>query len=507
MHRIIILGLLFLETTTAYVTVTKYTIGNKTYYEKFEQPWFRHMHYDHDPVEASEKEESAFGKHYVPEDDVFIAPDWTAHEAKYMGCLNRTCVCGYFKGSLCYWNFIISLFLFLGNVKDEECYLPSGKILKRAVRRELRSLKDEDRIMIENAWNAMKKSGLYNKIGRVHKYSGVHSGPAFTLWHREFLKRLELALRDHMKNPDFGLPFWDSTLDSLLPEPKDSIIFSELFLGEVDDKGFVKNGPYHNWETMEGRAQIFRNFGEDDSGEMLNDARVDWLINNPDINMILGATMPLTTCPMNHTLDARMLEFSHDYVHFFVNGDMSKSYSSSNDVCFVYHHGMIDWIFETWRQNMQTREERETQYPKSDERCFPFWHNGDNSMPLLQVLNSSCFNSYIISEIMSQPHKNKDALSNGYTDFMYEYYPRSTCSKDKPDCHSPYLFCYIPPNDEHPPSCVSKVRRNGVCKGFEDWPICYWGKCVDGKCDEKAKPKKELEKFKKFEKKLVPFIM
>lgn len=170
---LLLLNGFLLEPVNSYVTVTKYTIGNKTYYEKFEQPWFRHMHYDHDPVEASEKDESAFGKHFVPEDDVFIAPDWTAHEAKYMSCLNRTCVCGYFKGS----------------VKNGECYLPSGKLLKRAVRRELRSLRPDDRIMIENAWNAMKKSGLYNKIGRVHKYSGVHSGPAFTLWHREFLKR------------------------------------------------------------------------------------------------------------------------------------------------------------------------------------------------------------------------------------------------------------------------------------------------------------------------------
>ncbi|CAI2304862.1 unnamed protein product [Caenorhabditis sp. 36 PRJEB53466] len=472
MHRF--LCLLLLETAFAYVTVTKYTIGNRTYYEKFEQPWFRHMHYDHDPVSVDEKEESAFGKHYVPEDDVFVAPDWNDREMKYMGCLNRTCVCGYYNG----------------NVKDGECILPGGKLLKRAVRHELRTMKDEDRRMIEDAWNAMKKSGLYNRIGRVHKYSGVHSGPAFTLWHREFLKRLEIALRDHMKNPDFGLPFWDSTLDSLLPEPKDSIVFSEIFLGEVDDHGLVKNGPYHNWETMEGRAQILRNFDEDESGEMLNDARVDWLVNNPDINMILGASMPLSTCPMNHTLDARMLEFSHDYVHFFVNGDMSKSYSSSNDVCFVYHHGMIDWIFEQWRQNVQSREERESQYPKSDERCFPFWHNGDNSMPLLQ------------------PLKNKDALSNGYTDFMYEYAPRATCTKERPDCDSPYLFCYIPTNDEHHPSCVSKVKRNGDCHGFEDYPICYWGQCVNGKCDESVKPTKPpAEQFKKFEKNIVPFIM
>ncbi|CAB3408429.1 unnamed protein product [Caenorhabditis bovis] len=480
MPRRLLVLLVYLSPIFGYVTVTKYTIGNRTYYERFEQPWFKHMHYDHERVKASEKEHSAFGKHFVPENDVFIAPDWSEREAKYLHCLNRTCVCGYFKGK----------------VFNDECVLPNGRPLQRAVRKELRALSNEERKMIEGAWNVMKSSGLYNRIGRVHKYSGVHSGPAFTIWHREFLKRLEIVLREYLPDPDFGIPYWDSTLDSLLPDPKESIIFSEIFLGEVDDDGFVKNGPYHNWETMEGRSQILRKFDYDESGEVLNNPRVDWIINNPDINMVLGTTLPLTTCPMNHTLDARMLEFSHDYVHFFVNGDMSKSYSSSNDIVFVYHHSMIDWIFEAWRQNKQTRIERETEYPKSDDRCFPFWHFFENEMPLLQ------------------PLRNSDALSNGYTDYMYEFAPRPSCTRDNQDCNSEYLFCFVPNVDEEPPVCVSKVRRNGRCDGFENYPICYWGSCVDGRCtEEKQKKKKEktvntnLNKWKKFGKQLLNFAM
>nr|CDJ91462.1 Tyrosinase domain containing protein [Haemonchus contortus] len=140
----------------------------------------------------------------------------------------------------------------------------------------------------------MKVSGLYNRIARVHKYSGVHSGPAFTLWHREYLKRFELVIRHYLPDPNMGVPYWDSTLDAELPEPKDSMILSDIFLGTSNEDGFVVTGPYANWTTMEGRASIYREVGENESGELLNNARVDWIVNNPDINMVLGTTMPLT---------------------------------------------------------------------------------------------------------------------------------------------------------------------------------------------------------------------
>ncbi|CAI4230905.1 unnamed protein product [Auanema sp. JU1783] len=420
-------------------------IANHTYTTVLEQPWFRVPHHDHRRVEPADAPQSGFGQHRIPEDDVFIPPDWTWQESKYLPCMDRKCVCPYFNGK----------------VENNECVLPNKQILQKAKRTELRMLSNEQRRLFEYTVNYLKSNNIYNRLSRVHKYSGVHSGPAFTLWHREFLKRVELVIRRYSQDASLGVPYWDSSLDAHLPDPYDSIIFSNLFLGEVDAEGYVITGPYANWTTMEGRSHIQRAYREDPTGELLNNARIDWLTNNDDINMILGTTLPLTTCPMNHSLDARMLEYSHDYVHFFISGDMAQSHSSSNDVIFILHHSMIDLIFETWRQNKQTREERQTQYPASDPKCFPAWHFIDSKMPLLN------------------PFTNKDALSNGYTDEMYEFAPRPRCNKMNMDCGSEYLFCgYV----DKEPQCMSKVKLGGSCVGYEGTDICYRADCVKGKC-------------------------
>ncbi|VDO22568.1 unnamed protein product [Haemonchus placei] len=361
-----------------------------------------------------------------------------------------------------------------GSVHKNGCLLPGGKILEKAHRQEIRTLDDNKRKQFEDALNWMKVSGLYNRIARVHKYSGVHSGPAFTLWHREYLKRFELVIRHYLPDPNMGVPYWDSTLDAELPEPKDSMILSDIFLGTSNEDGFVVTGPYANWTTMEGRASIYREVGENESGELLNNARVDWIVNNPDINMVLGTTMPLTSCSLNLSLDSRMLEYSHDYVHFFIGGDMGKSHSSSNDVVFLYHHSMVDLIYEQWRQKMQSRTERERDYPASDEKCFPPWHNADSIMPMLHPLT------------------NRDALSNGYTDEMYEFAPRPTCTRALPNCKSKYLFCHVPKNGEA--QCMGKIRLGGKCTGFEGTEICFIGECVNGICELHRKPPPKLKK-------------
>ncbi|PIO72588.1 hypothetical protein TELCIR_05469 [Teladorsagia circumcincta] len=82
---------------------------------------------------------------------------------------------------------------------------------------------------------------------------------------------------------------------------------------------------------------------------------------------------------------------------------------------------MIDSIWEMWRQLRQlcqTREQRETDYPPPLDDCYPKTHFANASLKELD------------------PFTNQDALSNSYTDNMYEYEKRPTCSSLKPDCGS-----------------------------------------------------------------------
>ncbi|KAK5985320.1 Common central domain of tyrosinase [Trichostrongylus colubriformis] len=421
------------------------TLNGKVYRETIEQPWFRVPHLPHNPIELASVNESNFGKHLLPDDDVYVAHNWTEEEKKYLPCLNLTCVCPFYRGK----------------VSGSKCVLPNGKLLQKALRKEVRMLTDTERLQIATAFNGMKASGIYDRYGAVHKYNGLHEGPGFFTWHREYLKRFELVFRQFLPpGSRLGLPYWDSSLESELPDPHESVFFSPLFVGAADKTGHIIDGPYASWLTMEKKRKLLRRVPKDEEGEVLNNARIDFVLELKSVNHVMAAVMPLETCKII-VRDDRLLSFSHDYVHYFIGGDMYSTHSSTNDPIFYFHHTMIDQIWELWRLKQQTREQREKDYPPPLADCYPQTHFANVSLKGLE------------------PYTNQDVLSNSYTDNMYEYERRPTCSLMKPDCGSKFLFCH--PVDGYL-QCITKLHAGATCDGFEKTPICYEGECVAGRC-------------------------
>ncbi|ETN74955.1 shTK domain protein [Necator americanus] len=366
-------------------------------------------------------------------------------------CMTLTCLCPFFAGQM----------------QGGHCVLSNGVILQMAYRKEYRMMTEDERNRWHNALATLKMNGEYDRLSRQHfevggvvgTGSGAHSGPGFLPWHREYLKRFEIALR--MVDPSVSIPYWDSVMDNYLPDPRDSMLFSNLFAGETDFYGNVIQGPFAYWRTLEGRSTILRNLGRE--GSLFNENQVNNVVAQNTIENVLAYTAPQPGCPYPNNYGA--IEYIHSNVHLWVGGDMKPPSTSANEPLFFMHHSFVDYLWELWRQLKQPRWLREVAYSNDHGYCTNQMHFSWAYMrpfPYLQNRDDA-----------SNP-----GLSNSYTDQMYRYAPRPSCSFQNPNCGSPYLFC----DTRGYPHCVAKIKMNGNCQGFENFDACYAGRCWWGRC-------------------------
>ncbi|KAK5965877.1 Common central domain of tyrosinase, partial [Trichostrongylus colubriformis] len=272
---------------------------------------------------------------------------WTGPESRfppdsstYYDCKTIECVCRFLGGKEVQNHYLLGA----------NCLTPNGQLFGRGIRKEYRELTDDERNRFHSAMWSLKRSGIYDAFARIHARSipdgGAHSGPAFLPWHREFLKRIELALRSY--DASVSMPYWDSVLDQRLPNPVHSVLWSNELLGGAWP-GEVNGGAFRGWLLVNRTRFVRRNVGQRSSP--MNESEVSGAMNAADISDILSYTVAQEGCPV--TRSWRAVEFIHGKPHNYVGGDMVLTASSANDPVFFLHHSFVDLIWETWRLRRQ----------------------------------------------------------------------------------------------------------------------------------------------------------
>lgn len=263
----------------------------------------------------------------------------------------------------------------------------------------------------------------------------AHFSAGMLPFHREQIKTIEVAMR--LEDPKAFFPYWDSGLDAEMPNPRDSVLYTDELLGSGE--GNLTGGNFGSWKgqanpnfpTAIHKGGIFRAAGVAQGAILVKQEYIDIFMSKPAMQFLVFCTDPF-------------VDTMHAAVHIYIGGLMADPRSSVNEPLFYLHHCFFDSIWEKWRKWHQNPKQRESQY------AIPCPYNPFD-LPEMQMFPFSI--------------KVKDGYSNVYTKEFYNYQEWPTCDNK---CHnSKYLVC------KKNGRCMSKIKVGGDCTGkFEK--ICLF---------------------------------
>ncbi|KAL3858696.1 hypothetical protein ACJMK2_008957 [Sinanodonta woodiana] len=298
-------------------------------------------------------------------------------------------------------------------------------------RKEIRMLTERELDLYFRAVRAAKANtttvpNVYEALAEFHTgltSISAHGGCNFFGWHRVYLLMYENMLR--AQGPEFAevtIPYWDSRLEARMDQPTSTVLFTDRLLGT--GSGEVSGGILGSgWQTSAG--PLIRNIGTD--GPTMTDEAIVNVTRMTKMSEICGADSAIESD----------LEFHHNGIHRWVDGQMAMLQTSPLDPAFWSHHAFIDYVWEAFRINSQRNGVNvETDYPTNPTTMGAAeLHAPDAALGFAELTV-------------------KDGLSNTFTREIYEYDPPPTCTVQSPDCGSKYLKCVVFRDNAH---CVSRT--------------------------------------------------
>lgn len=224
------------------------------------------------------------------------------------------------------------------------------------LRKDAATLSVGEKTRFVRACRELKRRGGWDDLVEIHRATmfdrpvdPAHMGPAFLPWHREYLRRFELALQSVDRS--VTVPYWRWDRDH---SPQGAPWTSDLLGGDGDPfyEREVLTGAFayrtNRWPLTVNDAAGTRPFLRRALG-----ASTATLPAAAEVDAVL-ATVPYDAAPYDHSTDparsfrAGLERLLHNDVHMWI-GETMLAGAAPNDPVFFLVHCYVDYLWARWQ--------------------------------------------------------------------------------------------------------------------------------------------------------------